>query len=98
MPVLPCPFPARIASGAVCGLSLYALNPRLEQPAGLRKTALLGRPLAATLSPCFASVGFDLHGKVFRGGLGAASPHGGNAFELRPQGATFLGVAVRVLS
>ena len=35
-------------------------------------------------------MGFDLHGKVLGGGLGAASPHGGNAFELRPQGATFL--------
>ena len=67
----PAPFLILKASGAVCGLSPYALNPRCEQPEGLREpvfVAAASRP--PVVSPFFGSVVRAFIGKVFVLGLG----------------------------
>ena len=68
--VLPCPFLILKASGAVCGLAPYALNPRREQPEGLREPVLIA---AASRPPVGFLLGFrgsGLHWKGFVLGLG----------------------------
>ena len=67
----PAPFLILKASGAVCGLSPYALNPRREQPEGLREPVLIAaasRP--PVVSPSWVPL-FGLSLERFCFGFGA---------------------------